>query len=224
MLTKYFHQLSSEKNAFYSYFNKDNTVLYHALNDIMVYYNRQIQRLFVPKFYHERKSKNFLKTLKFIREWYKIDKIGFSEFPNEFSRKLYEYQKDPNCDITISLKTSDVDWPMPDSYFKSIGPTLGGFSFLFPNSNKILSDNLAPINELVNLESGTEEIYNVLSLEIFFPQEKEIREKITEYNATPIKNFINESYFLYDKSNFIEETFVTAINKKLSIYGLFIHF
>ena len=179
VLTKYFHQLSSEENIFYSYFNKDKTVLYHALNDIMVYYNRQIQRLFVLKFYHERKSKNFLKTLKFIGEWDKIDKVGFSEFPNEFDRKLREYQKDPNHDRTISLKTSAVNWPMPDTYFKSIGPTLRGFSFLFANNNKISSDNLAPINELINLESGTEEIYNVLSPEIFFPEEKEIRKKIT---------------------------------------------
>ena len=31
--------------------------------------------------------------------------------------------------------------------------------------------------------------------------------------------FINESYFLYDKSNVIEQTFVTEINKLISIYG-----
>ena len=29
---------------------------------------------------------------------------------------------------------------------------------------------------------------------------------------------------MYDKSNLIKETFVTAINKKLSIYGSFSHF
>ena len=32
-------------------------------------------------------------------------------------------------------------------------------------------------------------------------------------------NFINESYFLYDKSNFIKETFITEIKKIVSIYG-----
>ena len=31
--------------------------------------------------------------------------------------------------------------------------------------------------------------------------------------------FINESYFLYDKSNVIEQTFVTEINKLISVYG-----
>ena len=40
----------------------------------------------------------------------------------------------------------------------------------------------------------------------------------------PEKNFINESYFLYDKSNFILDTFITALNKKISIYGSFSYF
>lgn len=70
---------------------------------------------------------------------------------------------------------------MPDTYFKSIGPTVRGFSFLFPNNNKTISDILAPINGLINIESDTEETYNVL-----IPEEKEISEKITEYNAVPI--------------------------------------
>ena len=46
----------------------------------------------------------------------------------------------------------------------------------------------------------------------FFP-------KSAEYNNFPTKDFVNESYFLYDKSNLIKKTFVTAINKTLSIYG-----
>ena len=66
LLAEYFHQKSTENDGFYSYFNKDNVVLYHALSNVMLYYHREIQRLFVSKFYHERKSKNFLKALKFI--------------------------------------------------------------------------------------------------------------------------------------------------------------
>ena len=34
----------------------------------------------------------------------------------------------------------------------------------------------------------------------------------------PTKNFIKEEYFLYDKSNLIKKTFVTAINKQLNLY------
>ena len=33
------------------------------------------------------------------------------------------------------------------------------------------------------------------------------------------KYFINENYFLYDKSDLIKETNATALNKKISLYG-----
>ena len=35
---------------------------------------------------------------------------------------------------------------------------------------------------------------------------------------------MNESYFWYDRSNVIKETLLTAINKKMSIYGSFSYF
>ena len=47
---------------------------------------------------------------------------------------------------------------------------------------------------------------------------------MAEYNAVPTKDFINESYFLYNKSFLIKKAFATAINKTLSIYGSFSHF
>ena len=36
--------------------------------------------------------------------------------------------------------------------------------------------------------------------------------------------YVNESYFLYDKSNLIKRTFVTGINKQLSLFGSFSFF
>ena len=49
---------------------------------------------------------------------------------------------------------------------------------------------------------------------------------MAEYNAIPTKNFINESYFLYDKNNLIiiKKTFIIAINKQLSLYNSFSYF
>ena len=47
---------------------------------------------------------------------------------------------------------------------------------------------------------------------------------MAEYKAIPTTNFINESYLLYDKSNLIKNTFVTTINKQLSLYGSFSYF
>ena len=63
-----------------------------------------------------------------------------------------------------------------------------------------------------------------MSDEIFYPVVKYLIEKIAEYNAIPTKNFINEGYFLYDKSNLTKKTFVTAINKELNLYGSFSYF
>ena len=37
-------------------------------------------------------------------------------------------------------------------------------------------------------------------------------------------SFVNESYFLYDKSNIIEQTFITKINKLIYVYGSTSHF
>ena len=172
MYTRKFHQYSFELDMFYSYFNKINTILYHASDFISVCYNKKLQRLFVPKCYYERSSKFFLKTLKFIGEWDAIDKVHFSEFSNEFGRKLYEYQKDPAHLVATSFKTGEIDWPMPDTYFKSIDPTVRGFSFLFPNNTEIISYNLGPIGDLINIESTQEEVYNVLSSEVFFVSQR----------------------------------------------------
>ena len=59
---------------------------------------------------------------------------------------------------------------------------------------------------------------------LFFPLQKNIKDKIDEYSSVPEKNFFNESYVLYDKSNLSWDTFITALNKKISIYGSISYF
>ena len=82
---------------------------------------------------------------------------------------------------------------------------------------------LNPSNDSVNIERGGEEVENTLTKDIFYDVKK-IKAKIEEYKAILTKNFINEGYFLYDKSNLIKKTFVTAINKQLNLYGSFSYF
>ena len=77
------------------------------------------------------------------------------------------------------------------------------------------------MSNLINFETNTEWEQNTISGEIFYPVVKYLKEKIAEYNAIPTKNVINESYFLYNKSNLIKKTFVTAINNYLNLYGSF---
>ena len=61
------------------------------------------------------------------------------------------------------------------------------------------------MSNLINFETNTESEQNAISDEIFYPIVKYLKEKIAEYDAIPSKNFINESYFLYDKSNLIKK-------------------
>ena len=58
----------------------------------------------------------------------------------------------------------------------------------------------------------------------FFPEQKTIEDSIKNDKNILIKYYINESYFLYDKSNLIKETYVTAINKQLLIYDYISYF
>ena len=78
---------------------------------------------------------------------------------------------------------------------------------------------LPPSKNLLNMASGTEEVDNVLIQNDFFLIQKDIKDKADKYNSVPEKNFVNESYFLYDKSNLILDTFITALHKIISIYG-----
>ena len=61
----------------------------------MVVLPKRIGKLFVSKFYHDRKHNNVFKNLKFVGEIDKIDKDDFTKV-EEFGRKLYEYNKDPS--------------------------------------------------------------------------------------------------------------------------------
>ena len=70
-------------------------------------------------------------------------------------------------------------------------------------------------SNLINTESGTEETSTVPTQYSFYPGQQQIEENIKNYNNVPQKYFINESYFLYDKSDLIKETYITALNKYL---------
>lgn len=78
------------QDLFYSSLNKTYTVLVHLIDSVAVRYTNKVKRLFLPKFYHDRKDTNFIKNLKYIGEKDKIDEVYFSEI-KEFGRKLSEY-------------------------------------------------------------------------------------------------------------------------------------
>ena len=58
---------------------------------------------------------------------------------------------------------------------------------------------------------NSKDIFNI-------PQENLVKRAIENYIKKLMVSFVNESYFLYDKSNMIEETFITEINKLIFVY------
>ena len=67
---------------------------------------------------------------------------------------------------------------------------------------------------------------NVLNPKDIFkiPQENLVKAAIQNYIKKLTVSLVNESYFLYDRSNLIEPTFITEINKLISTYGSISYF
>ena len=181
------------------------TIIAHVINIKIV--TERIQRLLVPKFYHDRKDTNFLKGLKYFGEKAEIDEKYFYEAPL-LGRKLYEYRVDPNDNKRASSIPKELGWPFPEKFYESTGYTSNGFSFEFKNASSNLRSILNAQVGLISIEIGFEEADNNLKNNLFNPvkkKKKKIEEKIAEYIAIPTKNFINGSYFLYHKSNLIKK-------------------
>ena len=175
----------------------------------------------MPKYYHDRRRTNFLKNLKFVGEKPEINKNYFRE--NEIlGRKLYEYVQSNNN--TFNLTGEELDLHLPNKWYRSIGFTINGFSFKIEKAPAELKTILDPKDNLINVESGIEEINFPDEEKILTKTEREIANKLSEYRAIPTKNFINESYFLYDKSNLIKKTYITSLNKQIAFYGSFSYF
>ena len=89
-------------------------------NILLKIFTGRIQRLSVPKCYHDRRNTNFLKGLKCIGEKNIIDEKDFCEF-NEISRKLYKYRRNANDYFIRDFTLQDIDWPFSEKFFNSIG-------------------------------------------------------------------------------------------------------
>ena len=68
---------TNRHDVFYCNYNKPDTILSHASTQKFLFYRGKIERLFVPKFYHDRNTVNFLKELQFVGEFDTIDKTEF---------------------------------------------------------------------------------------------------------------------------------------------------
>ena len=217
---------SDNFNFFASFYYNNFAVLFLKSISKYIFHKSRINRLFVRRFYHDRRrDKNFLKHLRFIRKH--EPRKAFLNEPIGFGRAKYEYQDDiniPNSNATESLNADDNEFPFPEKFYKNIGFSINGFLFTFNNAQDDLKIILNPSVGLINDRENNIEVVDKNFTKELFLDEKSLLDKIAEYKAIPTKDFINESFFLYDKSNTIKKTFITALNKQLSIYGSFSYF
>ena len=157
--------------------SSDSVVLVYILSYAVLRYTEKIKKPFVPRFYHDRKDKNFPKNLKYIGEKKEIDERYFSEQGTSLGRRLYEYQVDENNKRPINIHPRDLDWPFPDKCYESIGYTIHGFSFKFKNLPNTLSHILNPSDNLINIESNTEQAENNLTEDLFSKKKKILKKK-----------------------------------------------
>ena len=116
------------------------------------------------------------------------------------------------------------NWPFPDKYSTKIGISVRGFTFTFPNLSDSLKNLIEPSQDLINNDRNTKQTSSAPTQNSFFPEQKVIEDSIKTYKNMPIKYYINESYFLYDKNDLLKETFITALNQKISIYDSISYF
>ena len=183
----------------YILFFRPFTIILKDSNIKIKIFRDRIQRLLVPRFFHDKRQTNFIKDLIFIGE--KTIDPQFSKF-KAIGRKLYEYRA-ANQKIS-EYRTQEIDLPFPEKYIEEFTFTVSGFSFKVNRTNK-RKEKLNSSSNLINFETNTESEQNTISDEIFYPVVKYLKEKIAEHDAIPTKNVINESYFLYDKSNLIKK-------------------
>ena len=186
--------------------------MHAVLSSQIIFCQSRVGRLFVLKFYHHRASIHFSKHLTYLGE-IKLENSS-SEFTHPgIGRKYYSYKK--SNFLRHTFLSEDIDWPFPDTYFKSIGLPVRELWFLPPNLSNFLKTFFQPSANLIKTESQTQEITTAPTQYSFYPEQGAIEENIEKYKNVPVSYFINESYLLYNKSDLIKGTFITALQKNL---------
>ena len=107
---------------------------------------------------------------------------------------------------------------------RTIGFSINGFKFVF-SGDEFLKKLITLPPDLINKPRGTDEEMFAAPKEIFkLPQEKLVETALRNYREKLTTNFVNESYFLYDKSDLVKEAYITVSNKKILIYGSISYF
>ena len=199
-------------NTLYGKIVQFDTILQPVFGNNTTLYRSIVNSLGVSKYYHERRDRTFLRS-----NFFKVK-------PNlSLGTNMYMYTKKNMNRVNISA--ADLDWFFPNKYSLKIGLSLERFRFnITPKVSDDLRNFLEPSRSLINSESGQAELNFVSTKGHLFSKIEGIEDAVEKLIKLGTDFYINESYFLYNKSNFIEKTFITAINKIISIYDFISYF
>ena len=131
------HRLAPYHRGFddlYSIYFRPFTIILKDSDFLVKKFNDRIQKLFVPRFYHDRRQTNFLKDMRFVGEYPKINESSFCKFKS-IGRRLYEYR--PTTQKIKEFNLQEIDIPFPEKYLEDFTYTVSGFSFKVNGTNKI---------------------------------------------------------------------------------------
>ena len=160
MYMRYFDLTSTGIQNFSTSLPARWAVLQPVWNKQTRFYKSRVEYLFVPKFYHYKASHGFLQYLRYL------GKIQESNTISELGRVFYVYKSDTAR--THTFLDCELNWNFPDKYSTTIGLTVRGFEFTFPNLKNSLKSLMEPSPGLINKNTGIEETSSVLTQASFF--------------------------------------------------------
>ena len=151
---RYFDLTNRGIQNFYTSLPARWTVLQPVGNKQTRFYESKVEYIFVPKFYHNRASHDFLH-----RRY--IGRIQESNTISELGRLFYFYKSEKAR--THTFLDSELNWNFPDKDSTTIWLTVRGFEFTFPNLKKYknVRYRLKPpgLLFLASLKNDTEQIF-----------------------------------------------------------------
>ena len=79
--------------------------------------------------------------------------MNFQKLEENITYTKKKKKKSVSASSVRSILATDSDWPFPDTYYKSIGSTMSGFWFFYPNLSTTLKNLIQPTLILSFLQS-----------------------------------------------------------------------
>ena len=147
------------QRVFSSSYLKPTTLLHVQASEKIDLLEARLAYLFVPKYYQDKCNEGFMNNLKYLRKVFANRNDHVSKRVSEFDRVLNIYVS--TTVRAFVLSESEINWNFPDKYSKTLGLSVRRFSFNFPDVSDSLKTLFEPSPDLIEKETGTEEISSV---------------------------------------------------------------